>query len=240
MEDQRAPSAPAGATSWKSGARTEASRRNGARSRGPKTAEGKQRSAQNALRHGMRAQRFVLLDDEDGSEFEALAAALRDQLVPEGALQDILVARLTLAVWRMFRADRMEVELLNPHLALDARGRPGGLGLALIRDGHGPRAFDTLSRYRGAVQAELWRALRGLSALKGGDPAAAPPPLAAALSPGPARVAAHEPHRYSPNEPESRPNSGETTCRAAGAAPQARAVARGGLSPGPSPVRRPG
>jgi hypothetical protein len=240
MEDQRAPGTPAGATSWKSGARTEASRRNGARSRGPKTAEGKQRSAQNALRHGMRAQRFVLLDDEDASEFEALAAALRDQLAPDGALQEILIARLTLVVWRMFRADRMEIELLNPHLALDARGRPGGLGLALIRGGHGPRAFDTLSRYRGAVQVEFWRALRGLSALKGGDPAAAPPladhPCVAA------RPAAHAPYGHSPNEPESRRNPGETTCRAggAGAIPRAGAVARGKLSRGPSQVPRPG
>jgi hypothetical protein len=45
-------------------ARAAASRQNGARSRGPKTAEGKARSAQNALKHGLCARRFVVLGDE--------------------------------------------------------------------------------------------------------------------------------------------------------------------------------
>jgi hypothetical protein len=48
-------------------ARAEASRRNGARSRGPKTPEGKAPSAQNALKHGMRAHKHVVLPHEDGT-----------------------------------------------------------------------------------------------------------------------------------------------------------------------------
>jgi hypothetical protein len=155
-----------------SSARAEASRRNGAKSRGPKTAEGKARSAQNALKHGLRAHRFVLLADEHMVEFQALEEALRAELAPEGALQNMIVARIAVAAWRMLRGDRMEIELLNPHVGLDARGRPGGVGLALIRDGHGQRAIDTLLRYRGAVQAEFWRALRALSALKAEAPVA--------------------------------------------------------------------
>jgi hypothetical protein len=50
-------------------ARAAASRRNGAKSRGPKTAEGKARSSQNALKHGFRAQKFVVVGDEDPKEF---------------------------------------------------------------------------------------------------------------------------------------------------------------------------
>jgi hypothetical protein len=57
------------------GARAEASRRNGARSRGPKTPEGKARSAQNALKHGLRAQKFVVVGDEKAAEFAALETA---------------------------------------------------------------------------------------------------------------------------------------------------------------------
>ena len=68
-------------------ARAAASRRNGAKSRGPRTPEGKARSAKNALKHGLCAQRNVVLGDEDLDEFEALEAALMAELAPQGALQ---------------------------------------------------------------------------------------------------------------------------------------------------------
>ena len=64
-----------------SSARAEASRRNGARSRGPVSAAGKARSAQNAIRHGLRA-RSVLLADESAGDFAGFAAALRAELAP--------------------------------------------------------------------------------------------------------------------------------------------------------------
>ena len=54
--------------------RAEASRRNGAKSCGPKTPEGKARSAQNALKHGFRAQKHMVLPGEDAAEFAALEA----------------------------------------------------------------------------------------------------------------------------------------------------------------------
>jgi hypothetical protein len=138
-------------------ARAEASRRNGAKSRGPKTEEGKARSAQNALRHGMRAEKHVVLPDEEGAEFAALEAALVEELAPVGALQTVLARRVAVAAWRLARADRIEVELFE-----ERKGPSGGIGLALIRDGNGARSFETLLRYRGAAMAEFWRALRTL------------------------------------------------------------------------------
>ena len=72
-----------------SNARAEASRQNGAKSRGPRTLEGRARSARNALKHGMRAQKHLVLPDEDAAEFADLEAALIAELAPVGALQAV-------------------------------------------------------------------------------------------------------------------------------------------------------
>jgi hypothetical protein len=115
-----------------SNARAEASRRNGAKSRGPKSPEGKARSSRNALKHGLRAERYVLLPDEDRAEFRALEAALEGELAPAGTLQGILVGRIARAIWRLERAEQLEVELFEWR-----RRQGGGIGVALIRDGNG-------------------------------------------------------------------------------------------------------
>jgi hypothetical protein len=144
-----------------SNARAEASRKNGAKSRGLKTPEGKARSAQNALRHGLRAEKYVVLPQEDAAEFAGLEAALIEELAPVGALQTVLARRVAVAAWRLTRADRIESELFAE------RGYGGaGAGLALIRDGNGTRSFETLLRYRAAAMAEFWRALKTLKALQ--------------------------------------------------------------------------
>jgi hypothetical protein len=155
-------------------ARALASRKNGARSRGPKTAAGKARSSRNALKHGLCAQKVLVLAEEDAEAFCTLDTALFEELAPAGALQTVLAQRVVSAAWRLLRADRMEAEVLT-----ERRFRDGGLGLALIRDGNGARVLPTLLRYRGAALAEFMRCLRTLQALQAetraaGLPAAPP------------------------------------------------------------------
>ncbi len=100
---------PSGATGAPilNAARAEASRRNGAKSRGPKTAEGKARSSQNAIRHGLRARRWVLLGGESEAEFKRLEAALIEEWAPEGVTQSLLVQQIAAAAWRVGRAEHL-------------------------------------------------------------------------------------------------------------------------------------
>jgi hypothetical protein len=90
--------------------RAAASRKNGARSRGPQTPEGRARSAQNALKHGMRAHKHVVLPQEDAAAFAALETAILAELAPLGALQTVLARRIAVAAWRLERADRLAAE----------------------------------------------------------------------------------------------------------------------------------
>jgi hypothetical protein len=180
-------------------ARALASRQNGAKSRGPKTVQGKARSARNALKHGMRAAKYVVLPDE----FAGLEAAIIEELAPVGALQTALARRVAVAAWRLARADHIEVELFA-----ERRWANGGLGNALIRDGNGTRSLETLLRYRGAAMAEFWRALKTLKALQAeqAKPVERAPRAGLALAAPAGRPAARAsvaPHA-TPNEPEHR------------------------------------
>ena len=124
----------------------------------------------------MRAQKYVLLPQEDAAAFAALETAILAELAPEGVLQTLLARRVAVAAWRLERADRMEAEVLefrSYEAPMPGRCLPRLTGpqrrLALIRDGNATRRFDTLMRYRSAAMAEFWRALKTLKALQAED-----------------------------------------------------------------------
>jgi hypothetical protein len=233
-------------------ARAEASRKNGAKSRGPRTPEGKARAAQNALKHGLRAEKYLVLPAEDAGAFAQLEAALFDELAPEGALQTGLACQITSAAWRLARVDRMEAELLT-FRDRDERN----LGLAVCRDAHSAHVLPTLVRYRAAAHAEFARSLRTLKALqaeaaKTGAAEAARPPLADRPQPSePERAAEarpeyvlpdrrasgrtlHEPAApWLPNECMVRPRSASAEWLAMGSARMYPACDWGGVGPWP-------
>jgi len=72
------------------------------RGTGPRTLIGKGRSKYNALRHGLFA-KTVVLSQEPDSEFVDLHCALQNDLKLEGTLQEILVEKLGVILWRYRR-----------------------------------------------------------------------------------------------------------------------------------------
>ena len=97
----------------RSPAQIAASRRNGARSNGPVTPEGKARSSRNALKHGLCAMRHLVLEDEVPDDLEALIAHLAAEVGAASEIEARLARRLAIAFWKGERAERIEVALFD-------------------------------------------------------------------------------------------------------------------------------
>jgi hypothetical protein len=90
-----------------SAAKLEANRRNAAKSCGPKTQAGKNRSKLNAAKHGMRAATLVLLD-EDPEALEERRAEWAASLMPRGAAEQRIVDDAVEYSWLRDRARRAQ------------------------------------------------------------------------------------------------------------------------------------
>ncbi len=88
------------------------SRANGALSRGPITAEGKARSAQNALSHGLTAN-SVVLSNECPDQFRALADRYLNFFQPQDPIEEDMVEDLTVARWRIHRIETLESAVVD-------------------------------------------------------------------------------------------------------------------------------
>ena len=90
----------------------EANRRNARLSTGPVTEEGKRKSRQNALRHGLTAETVIdaLEDAEDYAAFEMAVTADYDA---QSAVERELVLRLASLLWRLRRATAIESGLFK-------------------------------------------------------------------------------------------------------------------------------
>ena len=85
---------------------------NGKLSQGPKTEEGKQRSAANSSKSGAYSKK-LLLDGEDPQEFQALHHDLLRRHGPEGPLEEQLVFDMASLLWRKRRCAPAETALLD-------------------------------------------------------------------------------------------------------------------------------
>jgi hypothetical protein len=91
-------------------AKLAANRRNGTKSKGPVTAEGKARSRWNALKHGVLSARLMVFKDGEGETFEMLLENLRRDLSPANTLEEILTEKIAIAYWRLHIAYGYEAD----------------------------------------------------------------------------------------------------------------------------------
>src|SRR5271168_1097672 len=110
-------------------------------STGPRTEEGKARSAQNACKHGLTAQQ-LLIKPEEREDFEQILAHYQNQIDPHGPIQRTLFDELA-AAWnlRRVRILQAQIDMLDPQ-------------------------FDRLARHHSRFERTFHRALKELKALQ--------------------------------------------------------------------------
>lgn len=98
-----------------------ANRQNALKSSGPQTLEGKAVAKLNALKHGILAKEVVIRGEnirESSMEFRAVLAWFWRDLVPVGAVEEMLVERIATCYWRLRRV--LIAEAGEIKLAVDA------------------------------------------------------------------------------------------------------------------------
>jgi hypothetical protein len=93
-------------------ARIDANRENARKSTGPKTEEGRTKSAANSTRHGLTANQTTIFENNpyERSQYDCLKAKLLKQCLPEGELELQTFERYVFALFQADRVRQMEID----------------------------------------------------------------------------------------------------------------------------------
>ncbi len=168
-------------------AQVRANRVNARKSTGPRTAAGKERASQNAVKHGLLAQEAVIAG-EDPEEFEFYREGMLADLAPAGPVEAMLAERVVGLSWRLRRAERLQNAAFaalddgTPTPLLDARLEEwkrlkgsqadrsvGGVvedefawGRVVVEDFTRARVLDRLLLYERRIESSLYRTMAEL------------------------------------------------------------------------------
>jgi hypothetical protein len=161
-----------------------ANRRNAEKSTGPRTEEGKAISSQNAVTHGLTADRDVI-GTEDQAQFDLHREQMMGELRPLGPVETMFAERAISLSWRLKRAERMQNEALDYLLAEDGSGPAGesdelgsflqragsgegdpALGRVVVQDFAAERVLERLMMYERRIEMSLLRTMNELHTMK--------------------------------------------------------------------------
>jgi hypothetical protein len=138
--------APARPTKATSPRKVEANRRNAQHSTGPQTQEGKVKSSQNSITHGIFVKKFLNgATPETVAELDTLAAGIREHYQPVGMLEEILMQKIVVEAARYDRVLAFEHQQLTRDHAFQIS-----------------RAVDCIDRYTTSTSRALFRAIEEL------------------------------------------------------------------------------
>ena len=119
---------------------------------GPRTPEGKERSSQNAVIHGLTAKRTVIHDDEQ-AQYDLIRETLLEQIDPGSAVEVITFNELLHSAWNLHRIQQLEERIFS------SCDNP-------FADEEITKQLERLGRYQAAHRRSYYRALKELKALQ--------------------------------------------------------------------------
>lgn len=141
----------------RSNAQTATSRKNGAKSNGPATENGKANSAKNAQKHGLCGAELVFADTEAQAAFDHQFESLIKRHLPVDDEELACCREMAVAHWRRQVAIQMEVALIQAVDNREACAENGGQGLPSLK---------TILRYQSRIDRDLARAEQRLRDLR--------------------------------------------------------------------------
>jgi hypothetical protein len=153
-------------------AQIEASRQNGAKSKGPATEQGKARSSQNALKHGLSAHKIVVLENESEEEWESFKASFVAKFRPRDFVEEQLVLEMAVNRWRLQRSWAMQTAAIDMETARDKGYVPeeyedwNDVEITTYSHNNRREQLDSLNQMETRLTRNFDRALRNLIQLR--------------------------------------------------------------------------
>ena len=204
--------------------KSETSRANGAKSHGPKTPEGREKSSRNSLKHGFTAKSTIVLECENKEQFQEMLGYYKITYQPGSGVEEDLVTDMVACRWRMQRLRAIETSLIDSEMDRDLpEGQtpedPGHqLAFAFRRLVDESRAISLASRYEARLHRIHERTHRTLRELQQTRTATTPTPTPATTptpSPHNPSVSAGFPQPTPEATPEKSPNEPTPVARKA-------------------------
>jgi hypothetical protein len=136
------------------------------KSTGPRTEGGKATASKNALKHGICSTHILVSPGESRTEYDTLLSGLCEHFKPIGTLEEILVEKLAVLIWRYRRLIYTEA----------AEIRAGAIQWKFDLNSN-PNVLDRLPRYEASIERSFDRTLTQLERIQRmrlGQPVAPP------------------------------------------------------------------
>ncbi len=142
-----------------------ASKANGAKSKGPVTAQGKRNSSKNAIKHGLLAE-AVVLESENKELFYETVNDLHKEHQPATTTEVMLVNTLASAQWRRDRIWNLQKTQFDHDIDQQPNLSPPQAAIQSLQNPDAIRTHELLLRYEVALDREISRALLRLTHLQ--------------------------------------------------------------------------